>query len=306
MLQDPVRLAVHLALLVALPPLLPGVIEKTKAVLAGRRGPPVLQGYYDLAKLLRKGLVLSRTTTWLFPAGPVTALATAWLAGLVVPLAWPTAPLGFVGDPILFAYLLALGRFFTTAAALDTGSSFEGMGAAREATFACLTEAAVFFGFLTLAKLGGTLRLAEMLNVGVAAAWGAGSASLVLIGASLFVVLLAENSRIPFDDPNTHLELTMVHEVMVLDHSGPLLGLVSYGSAVKLFLFSAVLLRATLPVATGVPAVELGAFVGGILAVAVGVGVVESSMARLRLIHVPALLVGACVLSAFAFLLVLH
>jgi formate hydrogenlyase subunit 4 len=298
--------SLHLLLLLALPPLLPAVIERTKARFAGRRGPPLLQGYYDLAKLLRKGMVLSRTSTWVFPAGPVVTLATAWLAGLFVPLAEPSAPLGFTGDAILFAYLFALGRFFTAAAALDTGSSFEGMGAAREVTFACLAEGALFFGLLTLAKLSGSLRLGGMLGTRGPGAWTEGGSSLVLVVASLFVVLLAENARIPFDDPNTHLELTMVHEVMVLDHSGPLLGLVSYAAAVKLFLFSAVLVAVAFPVGTGAPGLSAALRIGGTLAVAVAVGVIESIMARLRLTYVPALLVGASVLSAFGFLLALR
>ncbi len=138
-----------------MPPLLLGVINKTKAWFAGRRGPPLLQPYYDLAQLLRKGMVISTTTTWIFRAGPVVTLARVLLAGLLVPFGGFDAPIRFTGDLILFAYLLALGRFFTTAAALDTGSAFEGMGAAREVTFACLSEPALFFAFLVLATLLG-------------------------------------------------------------------------------------------------------------------------------------------------------
>ncbi len=125
---------------------------------------------------------------------------------------------------ILLAYLLGLGRFFTASAALDTGSAFEGMGAAREVTFACLAEPAFFLGLLVLAKLSGSLQLADMLGSSLGGHWLTAGASLALVLLSWFIVLLAENCRIPFDDPNTHLELTMIHEVMVLDHSGPAFG----------------------------------------------------------------------------------
>jgi formate hydrogenlyase subunit 4 len=297
---------IHIAVALALPPLLLGVIAKTKALVAGRVGPPLLQPYYDLAKLLRKGSVLSTTTTWVFRTGPVVGLVTAALALLLIPLAGSQAPISFTGDLLLLAYLLGLGRFFTAAAALDTGSSFEGMGAAREVTFACLAEPALFLGLLVLAKLSGSLQLATMLGGGLAPHWLTAGAALALVLGSWFIVLLAENSRIPFDDPNTHLELTMIHEVMVLDHSGPALGMILYGAALKLFLFGALVVRLAVPVATGQPWLDWPIFVGGMFALAVGIGVVESSMARLRLTHVPVLLVAACLLSGFGVILLVR
>lgn len=298
--------AVHFALLVLLPPLLLGVIGRTKARFAGRRGAPLLQPYYDLARLFRKDVVLSRTTTWMFRAGPVVATASALLAGALLPFGAADAPLRFTGDVVLFAYLFALGRFFTTAAALDTGSSFEGMGAAREVSFACLAEAALFTAFVVLVRFSGALSLTPILHAPSAAALaGLPAAALVLVAAALFAVLLAETSRVPFDDPNTHLELTMIHEVMVLDHSGPLLGLSLYAAAVKLLLLSALLLHLVLPVALGTPALDWALFVAGLLGVAVAIGVVESTMARLRLRHVPSLLVAAGVLCVFGFVLTL-
>jgi formate hydrogenlyase subunit 4 len=206
---------------------------------------------------------------------------------------------------ILFAYLFALGRFFTASAALDTGSAFEGMGAAREVTFACLAEPAVFFALLVLAKLSGSLSLSGMLREPLVEKWSAAGASLVLVVVSLFIVLLAENSRIPFDDPNTHLELTMIHEVMVLDHSGPALGMILYGAAVKLFVLGAFVLRVALPFDTGNAWLDWLVFLPGMLVVAVVVGIVESTMARLRLANVPKVLVAACLLAAFGLVLVL-
>jgi formate hydrogenlyase subunit 4 len=297
---------VHVLLAFSLPPLLLGVIGKTKALFSGRVGPPVLQPYYDLLKLFQKGSVFSTTTTWVFKAGPVVGLVTAALAVLLVPLASTGAPLSFRGDLILLAYLLALGRFFTASAALDTGSAFEGMGAAREVTFACLAEPALLLGFLALAKVSSSLQLSAMLGSTLAPHWSTAGASLALVLLSWFIVLLAENARIPFDDPNTHLELTMIHEVMVLDHSGPAFGMILYGATLKLFIFGALIVRLALPVTTGSQWLDWPIFVGGITLVAVGVGVVESSMARLRLTHIPVLLFSACLLSAFGVILLVR
>jgi formate hydrogenlyase subunit 4 len=296
-------LLLHLLVLLAMPPLLLGVIVKTKALLAGRVGAPLLQPYYDLAKLLQKGSVFSSTTTWVFKAGPVVGLAAVVLAGLLIPLSGQDAPLAFTGDLILFVYLLGLARFFTAAAALDTGSAFEGIGAAREVTFACLAEPAIFFGLLVLRQLSGALSLSGMLAGAAPADWRIGGTALVLVGVSWFIVLLAENCRIPFDDPNTHLELTMIHEVMVLDHGGPALGMILYGAALKLFLFAALLVGAAVPFRTGTAWVDWGLFLAGVFGVAIAVGVVESVMARLRLMHIPHLLVAACVLPAFGVIL---
>jgi formate hydrogenlyase subunit 4 len=306
--------AIHVLLALTLPPLLLGVIARTKAVFAGRVGSPFFQPYYDLFKLFRKGSVFSTTTTWVFLAGPVVGLVTAAVALLLVPLvdlpgSEPRSPISFTGDLILLAYLLGLGRFFTASAALDTGSAFEGMGAAREVTFACLAEPALFLGMLVLAKLdgSGSLELATMLaSANLSPQWATAGASLALVLLSWFVVLLAENCRIPFDDPNTHLELTMIHEVMVLDHSGPAFGMILYGAALKLFLFSALVVRLALPLATGYAWVDWPIFVAGMLTVAVAIGVVESMMARLRLTHVPILLVAACLLSAFGVILLVR
>jgi len=301
------NLTVHAILLLLMPPLLLGVINKTKARFAGRDGPPVLQPYFDLLRLMRKGMVVSTTTTWVFQAGPIITLAAVMVAALLVPLGRFDSPIHFTGDLVLFAYLLALGRFFTTAAALDTGSAFEGMGAAREVTFACLTEPAIFLAFLVLVKLSGSLSLTPMLHAPMRVGFAAlPIASLLLVGVGLFIVLLAENSRIPVDDPDTHLELTMIHEVMVLDHSGPILGLILYGAAVKLFLFSAIVLHVIAPFQSGIALIDWPLFVLEILSVAVAIGVVESIMARLQMRHVPTLLIAASLLCGFGFLLMLR
>ena len=296
----------HAVLVITLPPLMLGVINKTKAAFAGRVGPPLLQPYYDIIKLLQKGSVFSRTTTWVFRAGPVVGVATALLAAVLVPSGGRPGFVAFDGDFLVVAYLFGLGRFFTMAAALDTGSAFEGMGAAREATFACLAEPAFVLGLLALARASGSLSLSTMLGSGMPFVWTRAGASFVLVAVALFIVLLAENSRIPVDDPNTHLELTMIHEVMVLDHGGPALGLILYGASVKLFVFAAVLARLALPVGIGPTWAAWGIAGLSVLAIALLIGVVESTMARLRLTHIPSLLVAACLLSVFGLVLLVR
>jgi len=293
----------QIVVLAVLPPLLLGVINKTKAVFAGRRGASVWQPYFDVAKLLRKETAVSATTTWLFAAAPLVVVSVTVVAGLMVPIGPFPAPISFPGDFVLFAYLLAVGRFFPASAALDTGSPFAGMGAAREVGFAWITEPALFFAFLALARLGGSLSLDGMLRATERGAWAVRTAPLLLMAAGLFIVLLNECSRIPIDDPNTHLELTMIHEVMVLDHGGPLLGLIEYGAAMKLLVLAAVLLHVIAPAASLPGWAGLALFVLGLLVIAIGIGVLESTMARLRLLHVPTLLAAAFLSCGFAFLL---
>ncbi|MDA8430167.1 MAG: NADH-quinone oxidoreductase subunit H [Geobacteraceae bacterium] len=297
---------IHCAVALLFPPLLLGVIGKTKAAFAGRVGAPYLQPYYDLIKLFRKGSVFSETTTWVFRAGPVITLSATLIAALLIPLGRHAAVISFSGDLILFAYLFGLSRFFTTIAALDTGSSFEGMGAAREVTFSCLAEPTLFFSLITLARMSRSLTLSNILTHPTPAIWLASGASMLLLVGALFITLLAENSRIPFDDPNTHLELTMIHEVMVLDHSGPAFGIILYGAALKLFVLGAVFVNIALPIATGNPLIDWAIFILAMLVLAVTIGTVESVMARLRLVRIPQLLVGATILSAFALMLVLR
>jgi len=301
-----IDILLHVAILVLLPPLLLGVITKTKAWFGGRAGAPLLQPYYDLVKLMRRGLVLSTTTTWVFRAGPVITLSTVLLAGLLIPIGRCGAPVSFTGDLILFAYLFGLARFFTTSAALDTGSAFEGMGSAREVTFACLSEPALFFAFLVLAKLSGSLTLTTLLQGPAQALSADVAAPLVLIAIGLFIVLLAETCRIPVDDPNTHLELTMIHEAMVLDHSGPLFGVILYASSVKLLVLGTVLLHVVAPFGFDRAWLDWPLHVAELLGLAVVIGIVESIMARLQMRHVPYLLVGATLFCGFGFILLIR
>ena len=288
------RLRLMVWLLLA--PLLPGIINKVKAWVAGRRGPPVLQLYYDLARLWQKSVVMSTLASPGFIAGPAVAWVAITGAALLLPLGPGGSALGFRGDVLLLVYLLAVARFAIAWAALETGSAFEGMGAAREVSFAVLSEVSLITAILALSVQTGSVTLATML----APAAGTGA---ILLAAGLFAVLLAENCRVPFDDPNTHLELTMIHEVMVLDHSGPPLAVILHGAAMKLMLFSALLTQAVLPLGRLSPFAAAGALAAGVLAVTIGVGLVESLLARVAFRRVPLLLTTAFLLCLFALLL---
>ena len=295
---------IHPFLALALAPLLVGVIHRTKALFAGRAGAPLLQPYHDMIKLLRKGAVYSRTTTPVFRAGPIVALAATALVIALVPFGAAPAPLAFPGDFVLAVGLLALARFATVLAALDTGSSFEGMGASREVQVAALAEPALFLS-LTAAGLAAGGSSLSGLRAGVPLeTWLVAGPAVPLVAAALFAVLLAENARIPVDDPATHLELTMIHEAMVLDHGGPDLAFIQYGAALRLWALEAILVAAVVPKGAGSTWSEAGIFLAAMAVLAALIGVIESSMARLRLARVPLLLVGASTFAALALLVV--
>ncbi len=295
----------ELAAVLVLPPLLMSVIAKTKAWFGGRVGPPWLQPYYDLFKLMRKHAVYSKTTTWIFRAGPVIGLAALLTATTLVPVLSNRSLLGFSGDVILVAYLFALGRMFTVLAAMDTGSSFEGMGASREVTFGAMAEPALFLAFVVLAVATRDLQLSRMLGPTLVTEWHATGPAMVLTVGALFIVLLTEACRVPVDDPSTHLELTMIHEVMVLDHSGPEFAYITYGAALKFTLLGSILVHVAIPHPEGIWLFDPVLRLCELIVLAAVVGVIESVMARLRLNRVPLLLAGSAVLSALAVVLVL-
>ncbi len=292
-----------------LAPLLPGIINRVKAKFSGRHGKPVLQLYYDLAKLLRKSEVISRTTTWVFSAAPAAGLATACLALMLVPAGGAQSPFRFNGDFILFAYLLGMGRFATVLAALDTGSPFEGMGGSREAFFGGITEPVLFLCFLALiyaaTSMGFSteLTLSSLFSGFAAHAWTNGRPEIFLLAGVLGIVLLVENCRIPVDDPNTHLELTMIHEVMILDHSGINMAFILYASALKLWIFSSLIAGIFIPRMPALP--HAAATTACVFALAAAVGCIESVMARLRMQIVPALIGLAGAAAAFIVILTL-
>jgi len=287
-------------------PLLLGILSRTKSFFSGRKGPPLFQPYYDIWKLLHKGSVYSKTTTWIFKLSPILGFTSTFTLLFLIPFGGSPACLFFQGDILLIAYLLGLLRFFYVMSALDTGSSFEGMGASREVQVSALTEVALILGFVALVKYFGTFSLSEILASSSFELWKNSTPLLALIVASFFIVFLTENARLPIDDPNTHLELTMIHEVMVLDHSGIDLAMIFYTSALKFWILGSWLIHLLLPFHTEYFWVNQLGFILGMGGLAICVGIIESIMARLKLLHIPSLLVTAGTLSALAFLLLLR
>ena len=298
---------VALVLLVSAAPIIPGVIARTKAILTGRRGSPVLQLYVDLFKLARRGVVYSTTSTWIFRLAPVVLVATTLAAAVLLPLDGRASLLRFGADAVAFAYLLALGRFALVLAALDTGSSFEGMGASREVTFASLVEPGLFVVLAALGVMANDFSLTAMLGAGSTRAGGVTlPPASVMLAVSLFALALAECSRIPVDDPATHLELTMVHEVMVLDHSGPDLAMILYANALKLALFSAIIAFVLIPGSRLAGWLGLVVLLASFVVVGLAIGIVESAMARLRLPKVSLYIAAGSALALFGLILLLR
>jgi formate hydrogenlyase subunit 4 len=278
------------------------VLRTLKARLVGRRGPRPWQPYADLAKLLRKEAVVSTTTSWVFRVTPYVLFATMLVAAVIVPVVASRTALPFAGI-ILLMYLFLVGSFFLALAGLDSGSAFGGMGASREVAVAALAEPTVILAVFALA-----LR-ADTTNLGGIVARLSGEPSLaaspghLLAFAAFFIVMLAETGRLPVDNPATHLELTMIHEAMVLEYSGRYLALVEWAGAMKLFVFLTLLANLFFP--WGVPdlvapvPIVLGllALVGKLAVLTVGLAVLETIVAKLRLFRVPELLAGSFALA---------
>jgi formate hydrogenlyase subunit 4 len=285
---------VQAAVLLALAPLLKTAIKKMKARLQNRQGPPWLQGYYDLAKLFRKEPVRSETASWVFVAGPRVYFGAAVAATTLVPVLMATAPLEAAGGILLLVGTLALGRFALATAALDTGSAFGGMGSSRDMTIAALAEPALMLGLFTSALAAGSLNLGGLVRHGLQQG-AALHPSDLLAFAGLFIIVIAETGRIPVDNPATHLELTMIHEAMVLEYAGPDLALVEWASAVKELLYLTLLVDLFMPAGIAMSAaplaivVALVAWAGKVFLLAIGVTIVESTNAKLRLFRVPEL-----------------
>ena len=262
-----------------------GIINRIKARWAGRKGPSVFQPFYDVARLFRKGEVISETTSIVFTIAPSVSFAAVVCAAMLIPVGAFNPLLSFKGDFIFFSSLLALSKFATILNAMDTGSSFEGMGASREASFTALIEPAFYVIISSVSYLSGYTSLKDLLLLFHAQ----GSWSIivtVLAAVALFIMLLVEGCRVPVDDPTTHLELTMIHEVMVLDNSGPDLGLITYGAGMKLYVIAALI--ASFLVQPGLSSmVAFALFCAIICLTAVATGLVESFRPRLRMVHVP-------------------
>src|SRR5437016_316098 len=287
-------------------PLLVGVIRKTKARLQGRRGARIWQPYWDLRKLLIKEAVISENTSWIFRFTPYIVFGTMLVSALIVPVLTTAGALQFLGNIILLMYVFLLSAFFLALAGLDAGSSFGGMGSSREMAIAALAEPTVMIAIFAIALRAGSTGLNEMIN-------RAASDPLLLLNPghllaflSFFIVALAETGRLPVDNPSTHLELTMIHEAMILEYSGRYLALIEWASFIKLFLFLTLLGNIFVPwgiAATLTP----GALLVGLVALLIKLGILsaglaflETSVAKLRLFRVPELLTGSFMLALLA------
>lgn len=298
----------QMVLILGAAPAVSWFIKKMKAISQNRVGPRFLQVYFDLIKLFRKGMVISDTASWIFHAAPYVFFAGTIAAALMVPVIWKGALFGFMGDAILFVYLIALGRFFLVLAALDTGTAFGGMGSSREMFLSSLAEPALLLSFFSLAFHTKTLSLAGMMS-GLAM----DPPHRVIFFTSLafgavLILTIAESGRIPVDNPATHLELTMVHEAMILEYSGKYLALMEWGHQIKQLLFLTLLANLFFPWGmTGTFSVtpvffSLALYVGKIAAGALVIGWIEIHFAKLRLFRAPDFLAIAFVLALLSFL----
>jgi formate hydrogenlyase subunit 4 len=280
-------------------PLLFGIINKVKAFFAGRKGPPLLQLYYTLFKLLHKGRIYSKTTTPIFQLTPFIGLCSLISITLFIPFAGNAALISFSGDIIIVIYLFALFRLCNVLAALDTGSSFEAMGASRDVSFAVFAEATLLLSFTICALQAHSISLSTIYQYFSLKLL---HPIIILVGIALFIVLVTESCRIPVDDPNTHLELTMIHEVMVLDHSSVELGVILYSSYLKLWLLCSLLVGLFLPTFS-IPWLKELYFISAITVNALIIGIVESIMARFRFNKIFDLVLTGLALTVFAFIL---
>ena len=289
-------------LAVALAPLFIGIVNQTKAYFAGRKGPGLFRLYADILKLFGKSCPRHAHASWIFAISQPVSFASVLTAAIVFP--WDAAGgASVVAIPaMLFFYLLGAGRFFLVLGALDAGSAFEGMGASREMQFSALVEPVVFLILGFLALLAGDSTLAGILSGVSPAIWSASVVPLVLSAFAFLVVVLCENARVPFDDPETHLELTMIHEAMLLDVGGPDLAFAHFGAALKFELLSAFFVMMVLP-SFGGEWWRLVVVFFGIAVVSVVVGIIESVMARMRFLKTPQTLMGAALVAALAVVL---
>jgi len=299
-------IVLQLALLLGLAPLVSGCIKNWKAKLQNRRGPRIWQPYLDLCKFLGKDMVISEHASWVFRLMPYLLFISTLVAGLMMPLVSAQAPLSLFGGLLALIGLLALGRFFLALGGLDPASAFGGMGSSREMTIAALAEPSLMLALFTVAIGAGSTNLSQMVLVAQGAAGKLLNPAHVLAFAALFIVLLAETGRIPVDNPATHLELTMIHEAMILEYSGRYLAFVEWSAAIKQLVLMALLVNVFFPagLTTVFTPQTVGLsilwFLGKLLALAAAVVVVETTNAKLRLFRVPDLLSAAFILATLA------
>lgn len=297
----------QIVVFILLAPLVNGIIKKIKAFTQKRKGAPLLQMYLDLYKLMKKSAVVSDTSSWIFKATPYIVLSTALLGAVLVPVTTSVSALYFPGDAILLIYLLALGRFFMTLAGLDTGSTFGGIGSSREAMISSLIEPSLLVTVFTVGLMSKSTSIYQIMNNTAQNGGILTHPVYIFLFLAVFIIILAETSRIPVDDPATHLELTMVHEAMILEYSGRHLAMMELGASIKQLLFITLLVNLFIP--SGTPAA------GGFLAIAVSIVIyiakviltasllaaAEVSTVKLKLFTVPNLAALSFILAFIGF-----
>lgn len=271
-------------ILLFVPFIMMGLIKKTKSFWGGRKGPSIWQPLHDFVRLIKKDFVVSKTTSVVFKIAPVFAIATVLFASLFVPLASGSALINVEAGIIIFAYTLGLGKFMSLISAMDTGSSFEGMGASREACFTSIVEPAFFILVASIMALTGNYTFDSLTQImSNAGSYGVLIAFFAVV--VLFIMVLTEGSRVPVDDPATHLELTMIHEVMILDNSGSDLAIYTWANGIKMLLISSLIANIIIP--SGLSDwMSVLCYLLIMCLISIIIGTVESGMARIRMSHV--------------------
>lgn len=288
-------------------PLVNGIINKVKAFSQKRKGASVFQMYYDLLKLFRKSCVVSETASWIFKVAPWILFATSLTAGMLVPVTTLIHPLHYPGDVILLLSLLALGRFFMMLAGLDTGSTFGGMGSSREGMISSLMEPSILVCLFTVSLVAGSTSMASIVGGMQELGTPLAKPVFILIFLAMLTVIMAETARIPVDDPSTHLELTMVHEAMILEYSGRQLALMEYGSAIKQLLLMDMVVNFFFPhdqfLMAGVSGVLLSLliYLAKVILLSLLIAFVEVSTVKFKLFSIPNLAALAFILSFLGF-----
>jgi len=294
----------QIVVIVGLSPLVKGFINKMEARIQCRRGPSLFQPYYNLVKLLQKDVVVSETASWIFRATPYVTFVSILLIALLVPVLSSQVPLNFIGDIILIIYLFALGRFFLALSSLDTGSAFGGMGGSREMAISSMAEPAMMLSIFTVSLTVGSTNLSNI--TGTLLNYKSLNPSLLLAFAAFVIVIIAETGRIPVDNPFTHLELTMIHEGMILEFSGRYLALIEWASSMKLLLLLTILVNTFFPwgITTGFSfpglIISFALYLVKIGFFALAIVILESSLAKVRLFRIPNLLGTSFILSLLA------
>ena len=261
-----------------------GIIKKTKAFWVGKKGASVFQPLYDFIRLMKKDFVISTTTSEVFRVAPVINLAAVIFAALFAPLASGQAIINIPAGLIVFAYTLGLGNFLSLISAMDTGSSFEGMGASREACFTTIVEPAFFILIASIMTLSGNYTFDALSKI-ISSSGNFGILIIIFASVILFIMVLVEGSRVPVDDPATHLELTMIHEVMILDNSGSDLAFFTWANGIKIMLISSLIAKMIIPDNIGIWLAIL-LYLAVMFVISALIGTIESSMARIRMSHV--------------------